>query len=74
MKDLNSFLHEEDTDKTKPHQAKKDEEMNDKLYFALMDQYKQMRRTDHKSARKLLEKAMSMKGVSQKAKLGAAYL
>ena len=86
MKDINNFLEaadakakgvKSDTDKAgeqKAHHAKQMEEMNDKLYFAIMDQYKQMRRHDRKGASKLLEKAQAMKNVSLNAKIGAAYL
>ena len=82
MKNLSQFKEESDpkksdADKTKEmkaHHAKELEEMNDKLYFAIMDQYKQMRRHDRKGASKLLEKAQGMKNVSLRAKIGAAYL
>ena len=75
----------------KPHQITREEEFpDDKLYGALMDQYKMMRhshsksvnermmrRQDRKAASKILEKAQKLgrKGkVSQKAFLGGAYL
>ena len=86
MKDINNFLEEADAKEKgekseaqkraemKAHHAKELEEINDKLYFSLMDQYKQMRRTNHKEATKILEKAQKLKNVSQRAKLGAAYL
>ena len=81
MKNLSQFKEESDpkksADKTKEmkaHHAKEMEEMNDKVYFALMDQYKQMRRQDRKAASKLLEKAQGLKNVSLNAKIGAAYL
>ena len=86
MKDINNFLEaadakakgvKSDTDKAgeqKAHHAKQMEEMNDKLYFAIMDQYKQMRRQDRKAASKILDKAKKLKNVSHRAKLGAAYL
>ena len=86
MKDINNFLEgadakekgvKSDADKTKEmkaHHAKEMEEMNDKVYFALMDQCKQTRRHDRKAASKLLEKAQAMKNVSLNAKIGAAYL
>ena len=75
MKDLNSFLQEED--KTKAHKVKKDEGADDKKYLALMDEYKYLRHFDRKKADKVLQKAMKLKkngDVSKKAKLGAAYL
>ena len=50
------------------------EAINDKMYIALMDQYKQTRRHDRKAAGKLLDKAQNMKDVSARAKLAAAYL
>ena len=86
MKDINDMLSEadakakgekSDADKTKElkaHHAKEMEAMNDKMYFALMDQYKQQRRHDRKAAGKLLEKAQALKNVSLRAKIGAAYL
>ena len=66
-----------DADKTKEmkaHHAVELEKLNDKVYVALMDQYKQMRRQDRKAAGKILDKARKLKNVSHKAKLGAAYL
>jgi hypothetical protein len=86
MKNINHFLSEadakekgvkSDADKTKEmkaHHAKELEALNDKMYVALMDQYKQARRHDRKAAGKLLEKAQKLKNVSHRAKLGAAYL
>lgn len=86
MKDINNFLEgaddkakdkKSDADKTKEmkaHHAKELESMNDKLYFALMDQYKQQRRHDKEGANKILKKAQALKNVSNRAKIGAAYL
>ena len=86
MKDIDRFLEEadakakgvkSDADKTKDmkaHHAKELESMNDKLYFALMDQYKPQRRHDRDGANKILEKAQGLKNVSLNAKIGAAYL
>ena len=86
MKDINHFLKEADAkakdkksdgDKTKEmkaHHAKELEQLNDKIYFALMDQYKQTRKTDREAASKILEKAQKLKNVSTRAKIGAAYL
>ena len=77
MKDLNGFLQEED--KSKPHRVKKGEGADDKKYFALMSEYKMMRRNpkNRKEANKILDKAMKLGkegDVSKDAKLGAAYL
>jgi hypothetical protein len=75
MKDLNGFLKEED--KSKPHKVKKEEGADDKKYFALMSEYKVLRRTDRKKADKIFNKALKLKregDVSKNAKLGAAYL
>ena len=86
MKNVNDFLSEADAkkdgvksgaDKTKElkaHHAKEMEKMNDKLYMVMMNNYKQLRRTDRKAASKILDKAQKMKDVSDRAKLGAAYL
>ena len=77
MKDLKSFIKEED--KSKPHRAKQSEGADDKKYFALMSEYKMMRRNpkNRDEANKILDKAMKLKregDVSKDAKLGAAYL
>ena len=86
MKNLEQFKEESDpksskkasdadkAKKEKAHHSKQLEELNDKIYIALMDQYKQMRRTDRKAAGKILDKAQKLKNVSTKAKIGAAYL
>ena len=77
MKDLTSFLHEEDKDKKKAAPAKADELGDDKRFILWMEEYKRLRRTDKDEANKLLEKAMklAMEGkLSSKAKLAAAYL
>ena len=86
MKNLDQFKEESDpksskkasdaekAKKEKAHHAKQLEELNDKIYFALMDQYKQTRRTDRQAAGKILEKAKKLKNVSNNAKIGAAYL
>ena len=76
MKDLSHFL-EDKEDKTKAHKGKKGEGADDKKYFALMSEYKQQRRYDHRGAQKILDKAMKLSkegDVSRDAKLGAAYL
>ena len=77
MKDLTGFLKEED--KTKPHKGRKGEGADDKKYFALMSEYKQLRRNpkNRDEANKVLEKAKKLGrdgDVSKDAKLGAAYL
>ena len=77
MKDLTGFLQEED--KSKPHRVKKGEGADDKKYFALMSEYKMLRRDpkNRKEANKILDKAMKLGregDVSKDAKLGAAYL
>ncbi len=80
MKDLNSFLSEEEKKKDKPHATKeKGEGMDDKKYIALMGEYKQMRRNpeDRAAANKILKKAMQLGregDVSKDAKIAAAYL
>ena len=77
MKNLSGFLKEED--KSKPHRGRKGEGADDKKYFALMSEYKMLRRNpkNRDEANKILKKAMELgqKGdVSNEAKLGAAYL
>ena len=78
MKDLHSFLTEQDRKKKEeakqPHAVKADEGAQDKEYIALMDEYKQVRKSDPQAAAKLLKKAQNLKNVSKKAKLAAAYL
>lgn len=87
MKEIESFLEgadakekgvKSDADKTKElkaHHAKEMEQLNDKMFIALMDQYKNARRgPDRSAANKILEKAQGMKDVSLKAKIAAAYL
>ena len=75
MKDLNSFIQEED--KSKPKLRKQSKGADDEKYFALMSEYKLQRRHDHKGAQKVLDKAIKLSkegDVSKDAKLGAAYL
>ena len=77
MKDLTGFLKEED--KTKVHHGKEGEGADDKKYFALMSEYKILRRDpkNRDEADKVLKKAMKLGregDVSKDAKLGAAYL
>ena len=80
MKNLSQFKEESDpkADKNKEmkaHHAKEMEQLNDKMFIALMDQYKQARRgSDRAAANKILEKAQGMKNVSLKAKIAAAYM
>ena len=78
MKDLHSSLTEQDRKKKeeakKPHAVKADEGAQDKEYIALMDEYKQVRKSDPQAAARLLKKAQNLKNVSKKAKLAAAYL
>jgi len=77
MKNLDSFLSEEDKDNKKASPAKADELGDDKRFILWMEEYKRLRRTEKDEANKLLEKAMklAMEGnVSPKAKLAAAYL
>jgi len=77
MKELNSFLKEED--KSKPHKVKEGEGSDDKKYFALMSEYKMLRRNpkNRDEADKILKKALKLKregDVSKNARIGAAYL
>ena len=77
MKDLTGFLQEED--KSKPHRGRKGEGADDKKYFALMSEYKMLRRDpkQRKEADKILKQAMKLGregDVSKDPKLGAAYL
>ena len=87
MNDINHFLEAADakkkgektdaekTKELKAHHAVEMEKMNDKMFIALMDQYKQARRgSDRAAANKILEKAQGMKDVSLKAKIAAAYM
>ena len=77
MRDLSGFLKEED--KTKAHKGKKGEGADDKKYFALMSEYKMLRRNpkNREEADKVLKKAMKLGregDVSRDVKIGAAYL
>ena len=78
MKVFAKFLVEEEKKKKaeakKPHAVKKGEGADDKQYVALMSEYKVARREDPKGAAKLLRQAQSLKDVSRKAKVAAAYL
>ena len=77
MKTLHSFS--ESNDKKKAHKARKGEGADDKKYFALMSEYKMLRRDskNREKANKILDQAMKLGregDVSKDAKLGAAYL
>lgn len=79
MKNLNDFLSEKKTDTSVPHLGKKGEGKDDKKYFALMGEYKKMRRhrEDREEAAKILKQAQNLArngDVSEKCKLGACYL
>jgi hypothetical protein len=77
MKDLNSFLSEEDKDNTKAGPAKDGEGSDDKRFILMMEEYKRLRRTDKDEANKLLAKALKLSrqgNVSKRAKLAAAYI
>lgn len=77
MKNLDSFLSEEDKEKNKAKPAKDGELSDDKRFIVWMEEYKRLRRTDKTEANKLLEKAMKLARngkVSAKAKLAAAYI
>ena len=86
-KQVSDFLEGADPKKAKVKKQKTEEKpvlmtreeefTDDKYYFSLMDEYKQVRRHDRKRAQKILEKANDVaRGgkVSPQAKLGAAYL
>ena len=77
MKNLSSFFQEED--KSKAHKVKKGEGADDKKYFALISEYKMLRRNpkNRDEADKILKKALKLKregDVSKNARIGAAYL
>ena len=78
MKDLHSFLTEQDKKKKeeakKPHAVKEGEGADDKEYLAIMSEYKQLRRNDPVRATKLLKKAEKLRKVSKNARIAAAYL
>ena len=74
MKTRKDFFSE---DKKASRPTRKGEGADDKKYFAMMSEYKMLRRTDREAANKLLEKALRLGregDVSKDAKLGAAYL
>ena len=79
MKHLDSFLSEKNKDTSKPHTVKKGEGADDKKYFALIGEYKKLRRhrEDRKEAAKLLKQAQDLArdgDVSLDCKKGACYL
>ena len=73
MKTLQTFFNEEQQSKQKPVSSNVGK--NDELFFKYMDEYKRLRRgKDRDKAKKALDKAMNLKDVSQRARMGAAYL
>ena len=78
MKNLNDFQEEKKEQSKKEGKLKKDEGADDKKYMALMVEYKKARRgRDKDAANRLLKKVMDLGrngDVSEKAKVGAAYL
>ena len=77
MKDLDKFLQEKKTEKSKAHATKEGEGADDKLYVKLMERYKRTRRTDREKANKILDKAQKLKkegDVSKKARIAGAYI
>jgi hypothetical protein len=78
MKSYQSHLFEKKENKKK-EPLKKDVGTDDKKYIALMVEYKKLRRNrdDRDAAKEVLEKAQKLAregDVSEKAKVGAAYL
>ena len=79
MKDLNSFLYEEDKakDKAKAKPVKEGEGADDQKFILLMESYKRARGMDKEGAAELLKKAIKLAksgDVSPKARLAAAYI
>ncbi len=73
MKELNKFLREQNEEEgARP--LKDGEGADDKEFFELMSQYKDVRRKDPKAAKLLLTQAQELEDVSPKVKLAAAYL
>ena len=72
MKTLNTFFKEEQD--TKPKPVKANVGKDDELFFKYMDEYKRHRRKDPEKAKKAIDKAMELKDVSPRARMGAAYL
>ena len=72
MKKLEQFLAERKEEK---RPLRKDEGKDDQLYIDLMGHYKHVaRKQDRKEANKYLDKARSLKDVSDKAKTAGAYI
>ena len=72
MKKLEQFLAERKEEK---RPLRKDEGKDDQLYIDLMGHYKHVaRKQDRKEANKYLDKARSLKNVSDKAKTAGAYI
>lgn len=77
MKDLQSFINEEDKKKSEAKAVKPGEGADDKKFVLMMEAYKRMRRTDSEGAKILYDKAMKLKksgDVSKRAMLAAAYI
>lgn len=74
MKTLTSFFEESNKPKDKPHVVNPKVGVNDAAYFKLASQYKRLRRSDREKASVVMSKMNSMKNVSDRAKMGAAYL
>jgi hypothetical protein len=74
MKTLTTFFEESNKPKDKPHVVNPKVGANDAAYFKLMSLYNRQRRTDREKASATLKKMNSMKDVSDRAKMGAAYL
>lgn len=77
MKDLQSFINEEDKKKSEAKPVKPGEGADDKKFILMVEAYKRMRRTDQEGAKQLFEKAMRLKktgDVSKRAVLAAAYI
>jgi len=72
MKKLEQFLAERKEEK---RPLRKDEGKDDQLYIDLMGHYKHVaRKQDRKEANKYLDKARSLKNVSDRAKTAGAYI
>ena len=79
MKDLESFLYEEEKskDKTKAKPVKEGQGADDQKFILLMEAYKRARRLDKEGAAELMKKALKLAkegNVSPKARMAAAYI
>ena len=77
MKDLQSFINEEEKKKSEAKPVKPGEGADDQKFILMVEAYKRMRRTDQEGAKQLFDKAMKLKksgDVSKKAVLAAAYI